>query len=44
MNIGYYNTWDEAFNAYKEYTKGWSSTQFRIDQCFCGLYYFWVIE
>ena len=41
---GYYNTWDEAFKAYEEYTKGWESTQFKIDQCACGLYYFWVIK
>lgn len=41
---GYYKTWDEAFKAYEEYTKGWESTQFKIDQCACGLYYFWVIK
>ena len=41
---GYYKTWDEAFNAYENYTKGWESTQFKIDQCACGLYYFWVIK
>ena len=41
---GYYNTWDEAFKAYEEYTKGWESTQFKVDQCACGLYYFWVIK
>lgn len=41
---GYYKTWEEAFNAYEEYTKGWESTQFKIDQCACGLYYFWVIK
>lgn len=41
---GYYKTWDEAFNAYEEYTKGWESTQFKVDQCACGLYYFWVIK
>ena len=41
---GYYKTWDEAFRAYEEYTKGWESTQFKIDQCACGLYYFWVIK
>ena len=41
---GYYKTWDEAFKAYEEYTKGWDSTQFKVDQCACGLYYFWVIK
>lgn len=41
---GYYKTWDEAFNAYEEYTKGWESTRFKIDQCACGLYYFWVTK
>lgn len=41
---GYYETWDEAFNAYEEYTKGWESTQFKVDQCACGLYYFWVTK
>ena len=41
---GYYKTWDEAFSAYEEYTKGWESTQFKVDQCACGLYYFWVIK
>ena len=41
---GYYKTWDEAFKAYEDYTKGWDSTQFKVDQCACGLYYFWVIK
>ena len=41
---GYYQTWDEAFKAYEEYTKGWESTQFKVDQCACGLYYFWVTK
>ena len=41
---GYYKTWDEEFKAYEEYTKGWESTQFKVDQCACGLYYFWVIK
>ena len=41
---GYYKTWNEAFKAYEDYTKGWESTQFKVDQCACGLYYFWVIK
>lgn len=41
---GYYKTWDEAFKAYEDYTKGWDETQFKVDQCACGLYYFWVIK
>lgn len=41
---GYYKTWEEAFKAYEDYTKGWDSTQFKVDQCACGLYYFWVIK
>ena len=41
---GYYKTWDEAFKAYEDYTKGWESTQFKVDQCACGLYYFLVIK
>ena len=28
---GYYKTWDEAFKAYEDYTKGWESTQFKVD-------------
>ena len=35
---------DEYNKAYEEYTKGWESTQFKVDQCACGLYYFWVIK
>ena len=39
---GYYQTWEEAFKAYEDYTIGWDSTQFKVDHCPCGLYYFWV--
>lgn len=41
---GYYKTWDEAFNAYEKYTEGWESSHFKINQCFCGLYYFYVTK
>lgn len=41
---GYYKTWDEAFNAYEKYTDGWESSHFKINQCFCGLYYFYVTK
>lgn len=41
---GYYASWDEANNAFEEYTKGWASVQFKIIQCPCGLYYFWAIQ
>ena len=41
---GYYKTWYEAFKAYEDYTKGWESTQFKVDQCACGLYYFYVTK
>lgn len=41
---GYYKTWDEAFNAYEKYTEGWKSSHFKINQCFCGLYYFSVTK
>ena len=41
---GYYKTWDEAFDAYEKYTEGWESSHFKINQCFCGLYYFSVTK
>lgn len=40
---GYYPTWDEANQAFENYTAGWSSVQYKINQCACGLYYFWAI-
>ena len=40
---GYYNTWDEACNACKEYLKTLNTSfHYRIDRCECGLYFFWV--
>lgn len=41
---GYYGTWNAAFSAYENYTAGWESTQFKVDQCPCGKYYFWAIK
>ena len=41
---GYYKTWDEAFNAFEEYTKDWDTCHYKINQCFCGLYYFWATK
>lgn len=41
---GYYSSWDEANNACMSYTKGWTSMQYKINECACGLYYFWAIQ
>lgn len=41
---GYYSSWDEANQAFINYTKGWTSDQHKIDTCSCGLYYFWAIQ
>ena len=41
---GYYSSWDEANQAFENYTKGWASVQYKIDTCSCGLYYFWAIQ
>lgn len=41
---GYYNTWEDAFNAYEKYTKDWLSSHYKINQCACGKYYFWAIQ
>lgn len=41
---GYYNTWDEAYNAFLNYTANWSSSQYKVSCCSCGLYYFWAIQ
>ncbi len=41
---GYYSSWDEAYKAYENDTKDWSSGQFKIGQCWCGLYYYWAIQ
>lgn len=41
---GYYSTWDKANQAFLEYTKDWTSVQYKISCCPCGLYYFWAIK
>jgi len=41
---GYYSSWDEANQAFLNYTKGWASEQHRIDSCSCGKFYFWAIQ
>lgn len=41
---GYYSSWNEANQAFENYTKGWNSVQYKIDNCSCGLYYFWAIQ
>lgn len=41
---GYYSSWNEAQNAFENYTKGWPSVQYKISQCLCGKYYFWAIQ
>ena len=40
---GYYNTWDEAWEACKEFMHTVTTGgHYRVDRCLCGLYYFWV--
>ena len=41
---GYYSSWAEAESACNQYMQGWLSEQHKIDQCACGLYYFWAIQ
>lgn len=41
---GYYASWNEANQAFENYTKGWESVQYKIDHCSCGKYYFWAIK
>ena len=41
---GYYKTWDEAWEACKKYMKDMDSGNYKVDECFCGLYYFYVKE
>ena len=40
---GYYSTWDEAWEACKAYMHTTTTGgHYKVDQCLCGLYYFWV--
>lgn len=41
---GYYKSWDAAWEACKNYMKSinMGSGNYKVDQCPCGLYYFWV--
>ena len=41
---GYYSSWDSAYQAFEDYTKDWTSCQYKINQCACGKYYFWAIK
>lgn len=41
---GYFSSWDEANQAFLNFTSNWQSVQYKIDQCACGLYYFWAIQ
>lgn len=41
---GYYSSWNEANQAFENYTKGWASVQYKIDHCSCGKFYFWAIQ
>ena len=39
---GYYQTWDDAWQAAQECMKDSLSGNFMVRQCPCGLYYYWV--
>lgn len=41
---GYYKTWDLAWKACQEYMKDMKSGNYYVDECDCGLYYFYVRE
>lgn len=41
---GYYSSWNEAYSAFENYTKGWNSVQFKVNSCACGKFYFWAIQ
>lgn len=44
MNIGYYDTWDEAWEACKEVLKVINGGHYKVDECLCGKFYYWVEE
>lgn len=44
MSIGYYDTWEDAWEACKEAMKNLNGGHYKVDQCFCGKYYYWVEE
>lgn len=39
---GYYKTWDAAWEACQVYMKGKGTGNFKVGECWCGLFYFWV--
>lgn len=39
---GYYASWDLAWEACQEYMKGKGTVGFKVGECWCGLFYFWV--
>lgn len=39
---GYYASWDLAWEACQEYMKGKGTVSFKVGECWCGLFYFWV--
>lgn len=39
---GYYQTWDAAWAACKNYMAGLKSGNYAVRECPCGLFYFWV--
>lgn len=41
---GYYETWEAAWEACKNYMKNMTSGNYYVDECDCGLYYFYVKE
>ncbi len=41
---GYFSSWDEANQAALNFTSGWESIQYKVNQCACGLYYFRAIQ
>ena len=42
MTTGYYDTWDQAWEACKKFLVGHDSGNFAVYECMCGKFYFWV--